>query len=100
MNVNDSEKESYDNNSRRKTQVLNGVASASLRALPDNDANSFTDTGTETLQNIIILQYKYVDKLYAQDTSLFENGIDKNMFEDLFIKRQSDSLFKFTDDLS
>lgn len=55
MNVNDSEKESYDANSRRKTQVLNGVASASLRALPDNEANSFTDTGTEILQNIIIL---------------------------------------------
>lgn len=41
---------------------------------------------------------KYVDKLYSQDTSLFENGIDKNMFKDLFIKRQSDSSFKFTDD--
>ena len=41
---------------------------------------------------------KYVDKLYASNPSLFENGLDKDMFKDLFIKRQSDRSFKFTDD--
>ena len=41
---------------------------------------------------------KYVDKLYASNPSLFENGLDQNMFKDLFIKRQSDRSFKFTDD--
>lgn len=41
---------------------------------------------------------KYVDKLYASNPSLFENGLDKSMFKDLFIKRQSDRSFKFTDD--
>ncbi len=54
MNVNDSEKESYEDNVQ-KIDILLGVSISSKAPLSDNDKNSFKDTGTEIQKNIITI---------------------------------------------